>query len=97
MRPVLSKNGLAVSQIFEPGEAGPPGHVTLTTLLLHASGQWLAGTCCLPLAKLDAQGYGSAAPTRAATRVLALLGIGDEDDDGNAAAAPERQTGEPGG
>src|SRR5947207_2600650 len=55
-KPALTKHGLAFSQVFEPSEAGM---LRLTTLLLHQSGQWLAGTITMPLAKLDPQGYGS--------------------------------------
>ena len=56
--PVLAKYGLAVSQFISTDEVG---NDTLTTYLLHASGQFLAHTMKLHLVKDDPQAQGSAA------------------------------------
>lgn len=91
VKPALNKHGLSFLQAFEPA---PEGHLMLTTMLLHASGQWLRSTCLMPLAKLDPQGYGSAATYARRYGLMAVCGIAAEDDDGNAACgrnAPGRQ------
>lgn len=90
--PVLEKNGLAVSQ-FISYEAG--GGDTLTTWLIHKSGQYLCDTMKLKLGKEDAQGQGSAVTYARRYAYMAVLGlVADEDDDGNkaTAAAPKTTT-----
>jgi hypothetical protein len=85
--PHLAKNGLAVSQLI--GFNGE--HDTLTTLLIHASGQQLQSTMRLHLAKDDPQGQGSAVTYARRYSYMAILGlVADEDDDGNAATAARR-------
>ena len=54
-RDALTSNGLSVVQF--PGFDN--GMATLDTVLLHSSGQWMAGTAGAPLGKQDAQGVGS--------------------------------------
>jgi hypothetical protein len=87
-KPALTKHGLAFSQVFEPSEAGV---LRLTTMLLHQSGQWLAGTITMPLAKVDPQGYGSAATYARRYGLAAIVGVCPEDDDAQAASAPRQQ------
>src|SRR4029077_4145731 len=53
----LSDNGLSVMQF--PGEVNG-GAVTILTMLLHASGQWVSEETTMPVSKNDAQGVGSA-------------------------------------
>jgi hypothetical protein len=65
----------------------------MTTMLAHASGEWMRGTLTIPLAKVDAQAYGSATTYARRYALAAFVGVAPEDDDGNAAAAaaPKRE------
>lgn len=91
--PVLAKHGLAVIQSAGSGERGP----TLTTLLMHASGQWVeTDALVLPATKQDPQGYCSALTYSRRYSLMALAGVvGEDDDDGNAASAQQRQKPQP--
>lgn len=81
-RPVLSKHGLSLTQF--PSYDGTLAHVT--TVLAHSSGGYISGTAsCVP-AKADAQGIGSASTYCRRYGAAAIVGIAQEDDDGNAAA-----------
>jgi hypothetical protein len=81
--PVLAKNQLAVTQLLGLED----GTDTLTTVLTHSSGQFIAGTQRLLLVKADPQGQGSAITYARRYGYMAVLGlVADEDDDGNAAA-----------
>src|SRR5262245_20309476 len=54
--PAFTDHGLAVVQSPGACDGGP----TLTTTIVHASGQWWeVGTLCMPAARPDPQGYGS--------------------------------------
>ena len=82
---ILSKNGIAITQTV--GTAGDGLGTTLTTTLLHVSGQWLTDTQPLLLVKQDAQGQGSAITYARRYGVMSALGIvAEEDDDGNKAS-----------
>src|SRR3972149_4248055 len=52
----LTKNGLAIVQTL----SGTVAEVTVTTRLLHQSGQWIEGSLTLKPVKADPQGMGSA-------------------------------------
>jgi hypothetical protein len=83
--PILAENGLAVVQTI--------GNDTLTTVLLHASGQFIMDTATLHLPKADPQGQGSAVTYARRYGYMAILGlVADEDDDGNAASKPATHT-----
>jgi hypothetical protein len=76
--PVLAKHGLAISQFI--------GDDTLTTYLLHASGQFIAQEMKLHLVKNDPQAQGSAVTYARRYSFMSVLGlVADVDDDGNAA------------
>lgn len=81
--PVLSRHGLSVSQWI-----GWDGNVdTLTTYLLHSSGQYIANTMHLYLVKNDPQGQGSSTTYARRYSYMAVLGlVADDDDDGNKAS-----------
>ena len=81
-KPALTKYGLSIAQFCEPSEAGT---LALTTMLMHKSGQYIAGTEVLPLAKTDPQGYGSAMTYARRYGLAAMVGVCPEDDDANAA------------
>lgn len=85
IRPVLAKHGLAVLQSSTPADGG----VRLQTILLHKSGEWIADEGLFaPLQKHDAQGVGSATTYVRRYGLCALLGVAQDDDDGNAASTP---------
>lgn len=84
-RPALAPQGLAVSQGFTNGTNGET--VTVTTTLLHSSGQWMRSALTMKPSKADPQGIGSAITYARRYSLAAILGIVvDEDDDGNAAS-----------
>lgn len=85
----LNDNGLAVSQSV----ANDINGVSVTTTLLHESGEKLVSEpCWLPVSKKDPQGYGSAITYARRYSAAALLGIVvDKDDDGNAASGRGQQ------
>lgn len=84
VRPVLSKHGLAVTQF--PAFEGGTAHVE--TVLTHASGEWMSGTCSAPVQKSDPQGVGSALTYLRRYSLAAVCGLAQEDDDANAATKP---------
>jgi hypothetical protein len=89
-RVALSLNGLAVLQ----GPALVGQGVSVTTRLLHSSGQWAESTLVLPMDKATAQGAGSAITYARRYALAAMVGVApDDDDDGNAASqtAPKQQ------
>lgn len=85
-REPLSANGLSVTQW--PGECAS-GQMSMTTMLLHASGQWMRETLSIPLSKVDAQGYGSATTYARRYALAAAVGVVQDDDDGNSASNPK--------
>jgi hypothetical protein len=86
-KPALAKHGLALTQF--PGEG--EGTVTMSTLLLHESGEWiLLPPASIPLQANTAHGYGSAISYLRRYTTQAALGISIgllDDDDGNEATA----------
>lgn len=87
--PVFAKHGLSVMQELTSTEDG----VACLTILQHESGQWMEfGPLVMPVSKADAQGYGSASTycKRYSLQSVAAI-VGDEDDDGNEAAAKAPQ------
>lgn len=87
-RVALSLNGLAVVQ----GPALADRGVSVTTRLLHSSGQWAESTLILPMDKATAQGAGSAITYARRYALAAMVGVApDDDDDGNAASQQPAQ------
>ena len=82
---VLTAHGLGVVQSV--GGDGNGG-TTLTTMLLHESGEWLSDTQPLLLVKPDPQGQGSAITYGRRYAIMAMLGLVADDDDDGAAASP---------
>jgi hypothetical protein len=92
--PVLAKHGLAVTQSisFEPVYGTDKLFDTLTTTLLHKSGQFIENSMILHLPKQDPQGQGSAVTYARRYAYMSILGlVADDDDDGNAASRPKVQ------
>jgi hypothetical protein len=80
-REALAKNGLCVVQpVTMDGEK-----MTLTTRLLHDSGEEIVSIYPVVPVKADPQGFGSAITYARRYAYCAILGlVADEDDDGNA-------------
>ncbi len=83
-REPLSANGLAVIQrVMEANR----NFVSVETLLVHSSGQWVSQTVRLPVDKPTAQGVGSAITYARRYGLSAAVGVAPaDDDDGNAAS-----------
>lgn len=89
-RAQLSKNGLAVVQI--PHNQGDD--VAVTTILGHASGQWIKGRIAVKPLKFDAQGAGSVITYLRRYALAAMAGVAPgDDDDGEAAMGRGRTNG----
>jgi hypothetical protein len=88
IRKPLTANGLSVTQILET----EPGGVAVRTMLLHASGQWLASRYVMPVGeRLTPQAMGSAITYARRYALSAIVGIApDDDDDGNSATDPPK-------
>ena len=83
IRGPLSANGLAFIQRVSTTD----GVATVTTRLMHSSGEWIQDKCSFPVAQKTPQGYGSAITYAKRYALSALVGVAaDEDDDGNAAS-----------
>lgn len=87
-RPILAAQGLAVTQWpAVPHE----GRVELTTLIVHASGQWMCGHIAAPIPGTDRmnplQTLGSVISYLRRYAYLAALGLAADDDDGSAGRA----------
>lgn len=82
-RSALTKNGLSVVQRTDFNETD----VWLETMLLHSSGEHIAGRYPLRPQQSTPQGYGSALTYARRYALAAMVGVvADEDDDGNAAS-----------
>lgn len=82
-REPLSKNGLAITQIPMVDDNGC---LVLRTMIIHETGEWIAGNYPLKPQKDDPQGYGSAITYARRYALAAYVQIAQEDDDGNAAS-----------
>lgn len=81
IRPVLSKNGLSVTQITK---ISTTGEIVLHTKLMHSSGQWIETRSRIIPEKGDVQSYGRAVSYHKRYALMGLLGItasGDSSDD----------------
>jgi len=84
----LSDNGIAVLQL--PAFTRSEGMVEIKTILAHSSGEWIASSLELPIAKTDAQAVGSAISYGRRYSYSAILNVASEaEDDGNAAVSKE--------
>ncbi len=98
-RDPLTSHGIAVVQI--PSADG--NRVTVTTLLVHASGARLEGALTMTAKDASPQAIGSAITYARRYALMAMVGIAPEDDDGEAAqpartapaAEPRHETARP--
>jgi len=89
----LTKNGLFVLQ--EPSGASSTlviddalvsyGSLTLTTTIIHSSGEYVRSAFTVPVVSPNPQGFGSAVTYARRYALQSVFGIAPEDDDGNAA------------
>lgn len=77
----LLKQGI----VFLQGVGGSENMVTVETMLLHSSGEWISSTLEIPASKHDAQGFGSAITYGRRYGLQAMCGVPTADDDGEAA------------
>ena len=89
VRGPLSKHKLALTQ--HPSVEDKT--VTVRTLLIHASGGWLASECSAVAQNSNPQAIGSVISYLRRYSAASICGIAQEDDDGNAAgvSAPARK------
>jgi hypothetical protein len=83
--PHLSAHNLAVVQVPRVEN----GWCIVTTRLAHESGEWMENDLALPIAKQDAQGIGSAITYGRRYGLSAMVGVVQDDDDGNEASKSE--------
>jgi len=77
IREPLSKNGLSVSQIFsQEGD-----NVTMTTLLMHSSGQWIKSSLTLCSKTINPQHLGSLITYMRRYTLSPIVGATQGDDD----------------
>ncbi|HEY5234559.1 MAG TPA: ERF family protein [Rhabdochlamydiaceae bacterium] len=81
-RPPLAENGLSIVQFPSFAE----GVVSVETILMHKSGQWMSSIAGTPVVKQDAQAIGAAISYLRRYSLAAVCGIAQEDDDGNSAS-----------
>jgi hypothetical protein len=81
-RPVLNAHGLSWTQA--PGPI-VDGRLTVTTRIMHVSGEWMQSTFHMAVAKPDPQGIGSATTYACRYALMAILGLPPTDDDGESA------------
>lgn len=82
-RAALSSNGLSVSQ--HPGRL-EDGSATVTTILLHKSGQHIASVCAALPRDQSPAAVGSVVTYLRRYALAAAVGVAPEDDDGQAAS-----------
>lgn len=81
----LNANGIAIVQVTDIAS----GQLMLTTMLIHASGQWLSSEYPITPVQNTPQGFGSALTYARRYCLMSMAGVaGRDDDDGNAASTP---------
>lgn len=85
-REALAANEIAV---FQPASA-EGAKVTVATMLVHSSGEWISTPLTVTAQQSTPQGIGSAITYARRYGLSAMVGVGAEDDDGNSASQPLR-------
>lgn len=81
-RAPLADNGLSILQpVSADGDK-----VTVSTILAHESGQWVASDLTMTSVKSDPQGLGSCITYARRYALSAMVGVAPEEDDGNRAS-----------
>lgn len=89
-RGALTKNGLSVVQF--PG-AVSGNFMSLTTMLMHSSGQWIRQALSIPLSRLEAQEYGAATTYARRYALAAVVGVYPQEEDSTASCGLVRRNG----
>jgi hypothetical protein len=84
VKPILAKHDLSVVQFPGYGD----GVCTLSTLVLHKTGEWLQSEAGAPLDKPTAWSVGSCVTYLRRYSLASICQIAQEDDDGSAASEP---------
>ena len=89
IRKPLAENELSIAQF--PTTA--PNGVSVETVLMHSSGQYMSASVWVPISKMDAHGIGSGITYARRYGLMSLLCLAADDDDGNAAVekAPAKE------
>ena len=82
VRPKFSKQGVAILQHAVNGQGSTVGVITR---LAHSSGQWIESSLYIAPSRFDAQGAGSVISYLRRYALMAVAGIGPDDDDAEAA------------
>lgn len=88
VKPALNANGILFMQSAKNDATG----VTVSTMLLHESGEFIAEAIYLPVPQQTPQAYGSAITYGKRYQLQSMTGLPSEDDDGAAASAPRPNT-----
>lgn len=88
VKPALNFHGISFLQSSHNDATG----VTVSTVFLHDSGEWLRATIYLPVPQQTPQAYGSAITYGKRYQLQSMTGLPSEDDDGQAASAPRPNT-----
>jgi hypothetical protein len=94
VRPILAKYELSILQM----PSNDPESVTLETMLMHSSGQWISETMRMPIESAKgmsrAQTIGSVISYARRYALTSFLGISQTDDDTDAAPVVEKREAE---
>ena len=74
-----------------PEEINENGRLNITTMLAHSSGQYISSTLTMTVTKLDPQAIGSAITYGRRYALAAMVGLAQEDDDGEKAMARQEK------
>ena len=85
IKPALNEAGIVFIQTASPSD---DNKLHLTTRLVHSSGEWIEDTATCPLSKQDAQGFGSCMSYLRRYSLSSIVGLYQDDDDGQLASAP---------
>lgn len=86
IRKPLSDNGIAFTQLNTTDESGT---VSVTTMLMHESGEFIGSTFSAKPQQANVQGYGSTITYLRRYSAMAIAGLASDDDDGQAASMPQ--------
>ena len=88
-REALTANEISVIQM--PEEINENGRLNITTMLAHSSGQYISSTLTMTVTKLDPKAIGSAITYGRRYALAAMVGLAQEDDDGEKAMARQEK------
>ena len=87
VRPLMGKNGLSLAQFPSFTGDDATGLLHVESILMHSSGQWMSEIFSIPINKgITPQALGSIVTYARRYAAAAILGVAQEDDDGNAAS-----------